>query len=114
MERKIKLLSEQGNNFLGHIAVDTGTSQITTNFIENFLSESNICTEQIKTVGCDGTVVNTGAKGEIIRKLEEKFGRPLHWFDCRLHANELPLDQQIQKLDGKTTGLRGYTRNIGK
>ena len=52
-EEHMTLLSEPGNNFLGHIAVDRGTSQIKTNAIENFLSESNICTKQIKAVGCD-------------------------------------------------------------
>ena len=52
-ENYITPLSEPENNFLGHVAIDRGTSQIKTNAIENFLSESNICTKQIKAVGCD-------------------------------------------------------------
>ena len=108
-EEYISILSEPGSNFLDRIAVDRRTSQIITNAIQNFLSERNICTEQIKVAECDRTAVNTDAKGGIVRKLEDKFGRPLHWFVCQLHAIELPL-----RLDGKTTGSRGYSGNIGK
>ena len=42
-------------------------------------------------VGCDGTAVNTGIRGGIIRLLEVALNRPLQWFVCQPHANELPL-----------------------
>ena len=61
-------------------------------------------------VGCDGTAVNTGIRGGIIRLLEEALNRPLEWFVCQLHANELPL----KHLDGPTTGPQGFSSPIGK
>jgi len=42
-------------------------------------------------MGCDGTNVNTGAVGGVIRLLEEHLNRPLQWLVCMMHANELPL-----------------------
>ena len=46
--------------------------------------------------------------------IEEKVSKPLHWFVCQLHANELPLRHLITRLDGKTTGPRGFVGTIGK
>lgn len=68
----------------------------------------------IIALGCDGTPVNTGPKGGVIRLLELKLNKPLHWFVCQLHANELPLWHLIEKLDGKTRGPRGFVGEIGK
>ena len=114
MEEHISIVSEPGNNFLGHVSVSRGTSQCISRAMLDFLSEKKIATESIKAIGCDGTAVNTGSKGGVIRQLELKLEKPLHWFVCQLHANELPLRHLIQKLDGKTTGPRGYTGVIGK
>ena len=58
--------------------------------------------------------MNTGAKGSVIRLMELKLDKPLHWFICQLHANELPLRHLLQTLDGKTSGPRGFTGEIGK
>ena len=55
-------------------------------------------------IGCDGTNVNSGVKGGVIRLLELELGRPLQWLICLLHANELPLRHLLQKLDGVTHG----------
>ena len=68
----------------------------------------------MQAIGCDGTAVNTGTNGGIVRLLETKLGRSLHWFICQLHANEWPLRHLIKTLDGKTTGPSGYTGDIGK
>ena len=59
-------------------------------------------------VGCDGTAVNTGIRGGIIRLLEVALNRPLQWFVCQLHANELPL----KHLNGPTTGPHGFSSPI--
>ena len=66
----------------------------------------------MQAVGCDGTVVNTGYKNGIIRQLELSMGRPLQWFVCLLHTNELPLRHQLQHLDGKTTGPKGTVEKL--
>ncbi|GBM51170.1 hypothetical protein AVEN_254587-1 [Araneus ventricosus] len=65
-------------------------------------------------VGCDGTSVNTGVKGGIIRNLELILNRPLQWFVCQLHANELPLRHLFAHVDRTTTGPRSLTGEIRK
>ena len=114
MEEHITLMSEPGSNYLGHVSVSQGTSECITKAIWDFFEDKDCFTDSIQAIGCDGTAVNTKTKGGIIRLLETKLGRPLHWFICQLHANELPLRHLIKTLDGKTTGPRGYTGEIGK
>ena len=46
--------------------------------------------------------------------IELNVNKPVHWFTCQLHANELPLRHLSQTLDGKTTGPQGYSGEIGK
>jgi len=70
--------------------------------------------DKLVAIGCDGTNVNTGRNGGTIRLLEEELGRPLQWFICQLHANELPLRHLLVHLDGVTSGPRGFSGNIGK
>ena len=65
-------------------------------------------------IGSDGTAVNTGNRKGIIRRLEIATGRPLQWFICLLHANELPLRHLMKHLDGATSGPCGYSGEIGK
>ena len=65
-------------------------------------------------IGCDGTNVNTGTKGGVIKLFESRLKRPLHWFICMLHANELPLGHLFSTLDGKTIGPRCFTGNMGR
>ena len=64
-------------------------------------------------IGCDGTAVDTGHKSGVIQFLKEKFGRPLHWFICLLHPNELPFQHLMNHLDGKTSGPVTFTGPIG-
>ena len=45
---------------------------------------------------------------------EPKLNKPVHRFICQLHANELPLCHLFQTLNGKTTGPKDYSGNVGK
>lgn len=61
-------------------------------------------------IACDETVVNTGVKGDVIRLLEEHLKKPLQWFVCLRHSNDLPLghqkkfaSDQIKKREGLQT-----------
>ena len=85
--------------------------------IQIFLEDPNksFILEQVKAVGCDGTVTNTGWKNGVISQLELFLGRPLLWLICLLHTNELSLRHLIQHLDGKTnhpTGFKGAIRKM--
>ena len=106
MEEHLTLMSEPGSNYLGHVSVSQGTSECITKAIWDFFEDKDCFTDSIQAIGCDGTAVNTGTKGGIIRLLKTNLDRPLHWFICQLHANELPLRHLIKTLDGKTTGSR--------
>ena len=114
VEEHITLLSEPGSKYIGHVTPSSGHSSDITEEILSFLDSNHINKDEIKAIGCDGTVVNTGSKNGVIALIEQALGRPLQWIVCQLHANELPLRHLIIKLDGKTTGPLGFTGNIGK
>jgi len=78
------------------------------------LETNNIVTSEIVAIGCDGTVLNTGFKTGVIRQIEKHLKKPIQWFICQLHANELPLRHLFQHLDGKTSGPNGFSGSLGK
>ena len=62
---------------------------------------------------CDSTNINKGKVNGVIRRLELSLQRPLQWFICLLHTNELPLREYFEVLDGETTGPRTSMGMIG-
>lgn len=113
-EEHISLIQEPGSHYIGHLTPDTGTSKSITSSIMDFFSAKEVDTSQVVVIGCDGTAVNTGLRGGVIKLIEEKLGHPVHWLVCLLHANELPLRHLIHTVDGKTTGPSTFTGTIGK
>ncbi|KAG5899989.1 hypothetical protein JTB14_034558 [Gonioctena quinquepunctata] len=65
-------------------------------------------------IGYDETNVNVGKHSGIIVQLEKHLNRPLQWFVCQLHANELLLRHLINFLDGSTTGPKGFCGPSGQ
>lgn len=113
-EEHISLVQEPGSNYLGHIVPITGSAKNISSSIMDFFYFNDIRTNDVIAIGCDGTAVNTGNKGGIICLLEEKLERPLHWFVCLLHANELPLRHLMKNIDGKTTGPTQFDGPISR
>jgi hypothetical protein len=112
-EEHIALIQQPQSKYIGHISPKAGSAASVTSGIVEFLSIHN--SDELIAVGCDGTVVNTGHTGGVIRLLEQKLNRPLQWFVCQLHANELLLRHFLQHIDGgKTTGPNTYSGPIGK
>jgi hypothetical protein len=70
--------------------------------------------DTVMALGDDSTAANTGCKGGSIHLLECRLGRPLHWFICSLHLNELPFRHLVQKLIGPTQGPNVWKGSIGK
>ena len=70
--------------------------------------------DNLRAVGADSTAVNTGRKNGAIRLLECKLGRPLHWFICNLHLNELPLRHLCKKYIGPTESSTQWKGSHGK
>jgi hypothetical protein len=91
-----------------------GCAKEITKSIVNFLTENNIDPTKVVAVGCDGTNVNVGKKGGVVRLLEAKFCKPLQWLICQLHGNELPLRHLLEHLHGVTSGPRAFSGPIGK
>ena len=110
-EKHISLVEEPESKYFGYFALKKVSVNAIANGIFDFLSENHKEMNNIIAIGCNGTAVNTGAKGDTIRKIELKLNKPVHWFICQLHANELPLRHLFQTLDGKTTGSKGYSGN---
>ncbi|GBM85366.1 hypothetical protein AVEN_91070-1 [Araneus ventricosus] len=54
------------------------------------------------------------SKEVFIRNMELILNRPLQWFECQLHANELSLRHLFAHVDRTTTGPRSLTGEIRK
>lgn len=113
IEEHIVLLQEPDSIYLGHISPVSGSAQNIVKSMLEFFHLSSISTDHLQVVGCDGTNSNTGHKGGVITLLEHRIKRPLQWFICELHANELPLRHLVQHLDGNTSGPRAFQGPIG-
>ena len=101
-EEHISLVADSGSSYIAQATPKTGKSIDITERI-NKLGEIKHQFLDILVLGCDGTAVNPGSKGGVLRGLELKAERPMHWFVCLLHANELPLRHLVAKLGGKTS-----------
>ncbi|CAH0551078.1 unnamed protein product [Brassicogethes aeneus] len=107
-EEHLSLLQEPESVYIGHIVPASGTAINLCDAIRVFLETKQIDQKELLVIRCDGTIVNTGMKGGVIRLLEEALKRPFHWFVCQLHSNELPLRHLLQDLDGQTTGPHSH------
>lgn len=107
------LVSQPNDLFMGFVNVKNGSAKPASEAIMSVLTANNI-ENDIEALGSDGMNTNVGAEGGINHFIEVAVKRPLHWFVCLLHANELPLKALIVKLDGKTTGSNSFSGPIGK
>lgn len=115
-ESDIVFLKHPGSIFLGYaVAPDTDKSPQISQIILNFFREKGLCLDKLVAIGCDGEPKNTGKNNGILRNLEIALKRPLHWFVCLLHLNELPFRHIFEKIDSsKTTGPKSSTGKLGK
>lgn len=114
LEEHISLIKEPDSKFLGYIIPSSGTSKCIEQAITKYLLEAGMSMEHLLAIGCDGTNVNVGKNGGIIRLLEKRLNKPLQWIVCLLHMNELPLRHLFIHIDGSTSGSQTFTRKIGK
>lgn len=105
---------EPGSLYLGHLTLLSGTGKAIAEAIHKYFTNNEIHFNKLLVIGCDGTATNTGWKSGAIRNMELKLGRPLQWFICQLHANELPLRHLFCELDRATSGPRVYSGSLGK
>ena len=87
--------------FVAHATPSSGhSSQIASDILAPLRSKG-FATDNIQTIGCDGTVVDTCSKHGVTALLERTLGRSLQWLICQLHCKELPLRHLTTELDGK-------------
>ncbi|CAH0555064.1 unnamed protein product [Brassicogethes aeneus] len=113
-EEHYVLVKEPGSEYMGHVTPLSGSAANIKLCIVSYLEKHKIDKTKILVIGCDGTAVNTGHKGGVLRLLEEYCGGPLQWLICQLHGNEIPLRHLFQHLDGLTTGPPEFSGPIGK
>ena len=111
VEEHVTIVLEPDSRYRSHVTPKSGTSK---NVCSAIFDEMSSDMDRIKVVGCDGCNVNTGHKGGVIALLEAKVQRALQWSVCLLHMNELPLRSLVKKLDGVTTGPRGFIGSLGR
>lgn len=114
IEEHISLIKEPDSTYLGYITPTAGTAKFIEREIYDFLLTENVFLDQLMAIGCDGTNVNVGKYGGIIRLLEKRLNKPLQWLICLLHMNELPFRHLFSFVDGMTSGPRTFAGEIGK
>ncbi|KAK3925274.1 MAU2 chromatid cohesion factor-like protein [Frankliniella fusca] len=113
-EEHISLVAEPGSHYIGHVTSTSGSAEDEMQAIWQHLQDNSIDMQHLQVVGADGTNTNTGWKGGVIRKLEEKLGRPLQWVVCLLHFNELPFRALFEHIDGVSKSPNTFAGDIGK
>ena len=108
VEEHISIIGEPNSQYIGHVTPTSGTGKSICTVILEFYNDENIPLDSLDGIGCDGTAVNTGKNGGVVRLIEMKIGRSLQWIVCMLHANELLLHHIFQCIDGKTSGPNAY------
>ena len=112
-EEHVVIVKEPGDVYMDHISPDNGTARCIADELITFLIDSH-SRDTLQAILCDGTVVNTGRIGGILKLIEIEIERPLQWLICLLHANELPFRHVFECIDGKTSGPTSFKGMIGK
>ena len=109
-EEHYVLVEQPGDRYIGHVSPNSGSAR---NIFEA-ITDSGIALNSITVVGCDGTNVNTGRNGGVIRLIEQHIGMPVQWVVYMMHINELPLRHLFAEIDGPTSGPNAFKGPIGK
>lgn len=116
----VVLVKEPGSRYIGHITPrdeegkSVGAATYTFMAITEYLRENDYSLDDIVAVSCNGTNTNTGNRNGIIMNLENEVDRPLQWFVCLFHFNELPLRKLYEKLHGESKAPDIYGGEFGK
>lgn len=114
-EAHIVVVKQPNSVYLSHIvSPEPSTSAAVANKLIEYFNTNNIDLSNLIAISSDGEPKNAGRLDGIIRNFELHLQRPLHWFVCLLHLNELPLKHLHAKLEGFTTGPQTFTGPIAK
>lgn len=113
-EEHITILKEPHSKFIGYATPTDSTAMEIQKSIVDFLRNGNFSTDNLVAISCDGTPTNTGYKNGIIPRMERQLQRPLQWFVCLFHFNELPFSALLRSLLGKQKGPGLWPGSIGE
>lgn len=113
IEEHITILKEPNSKFIGYATPSESGAKGLQTAIVDFLQQNNYNLDNLVAISCDGTVLNTGYKGGAITYLESYLRRPLQWFICLFHFNELPFTALLKTLLGKQKGPGLWPGEIG-
>lgn len=113
LEEHITIVKEPDSKFIGYATPTVGTGVGIQNAIVNFLNDKNYNMDHLVAISCDGTVTNTGYKNGVIAFMERYLQRPLQWFVCLFHFNELPFNALLRAFLGKQKGPGIWPGEIG-
>lgn len=116
-EPHIVVLREPRSSLLGYVnlAGKGETSKAKRDELIEFFKSKDISLENLIAVCSDGEVTNTGTDGGILRLIETHLARPIHWFVCLLHFNELPFRHLYKAVEQSvTTGPRTGTGTLSQ
>lgn len=114
-ESHIVILKEPESKLLGHIKVDAEDASTKQIKLYEFFQEKNLSLTNLIGICCDGEPTNTGIENGIIRRFEILLEKPLHWFVCLLHFNELPFRHLFNALEmSVTSGPRTASGTLSK
>jgi len=114
-ESHIVVAKEPQAEFLGHITVNGETADIKHKKLSEFFQAKGFSLANLIGICSDGEPTNTGTENGILRRFEISLGRPLHWFVCLLHFNELPFRHFFAEVEkSMSTGPRSSTGKLAK
>ena len=111
LEEHYTLIIEPNTIYKGHVNPKSGTALDIASAISDKMGP---VMKDISVLGCDGTNINVGKKGGIIRLIEQKEKRAMQWAICLLHMNELPLRHLVKRIGGYTSGPKSFVGPLGK
>ncbi|XP_017476032.1 PREDICTED: uncharacterized protein LOC108366213 isoform X2 [Rhagoletis zephyria] len=114
-EPHLVVLKEPNSQLLGYTKLEHEDSENKVTSLNQFFANKEISLDSLIGICCDGEPANTGVRNGILRRYEMHLNRPLHWFVCLLHFNELPLRHLFENLEkSSTTGPRSTTGTLSK
>ena len=113
-EEHYVLISYPENKYVDHVVPESSRAADVVTEIMSVIKQTQSM-DTLQAMVCDGTNNNTGKKNGILRKIEERLGRPLQWLVCQLHTNELPFRKYFSDIDGgQITGPATSSGEIAK
>lgn len=114
-EPHLVILREPNSRLIGYARLVEESAEYKTTKLNEFFDDKNISLDALIGICTDGEPTNTGTHGGIIRRFELLLKRPLHWFVCLLHFNELPFRHLFEVLDkSSSTGPTSTTGKLSK